>query len=411
MKKLLLVILLAFLGCSAKDIRTDLGQAAESLLQQGQHISAVESKNFGDLLRIELTIQASEKPYDQFKIQRTAKLSGQTKGSLILLPSRNCSSSEYEFFDEGKSFNDSFVGYLAESGWEVWGYAPRTTFLPEGQCGLSADCSAAQTWGMDTYIQDINVITDLASVLHPGRKPFIGGLSLGTLLAYSAISSHPSAYRGLISWENAILSNEQAFQAGFLSICQHDEEFLAQGVVVDDGFGRVSRAVLSLFQTDPQAPSPLPFFPPGFTNRQAFIGFFSLPSPAVPIPNRGFIVQAGDPFVSQAFTYASEARAQKMIQTGNYYESMRLTRDFDCSFAGVETKFSKNLKAFTGPILLIKNGLGFGEYAEDSVRATSSTDVTRLSHPFFGHADDYVHVQHREVIEKPILDWLNAHAQ
>lgn len=408
-------------------------RAASALCNGGfPRVEGATASRYGALLRTEITVSASNRPLDSFKFQRTARIGRQPKAILLLLPSRNCNAAEYEWSDKGEAtgggaedrlseqssegifggkkdaFQDSFVGFLASNGVEVWGYSPRTTNLPENFC-QTHDCSVAKDWGMDAYLEDIAFIRNVIRVLHPRDKPFIGGLSLGTILGYAAINARPSDFAGLVAWENAILSNDSEFKAGFASVCAADEQALAEGKYVDDNFGSLSRLALRLFQSNPEGASPLPFFP-GFNNRQAFVGLFSLPAPGVPIPQRGFVIQAGDPFGSQQFTYTNFYRASKMLEVGNYYESQRLIRDFDCSFSGSENRFSKNLKNFTGPVLLIKEGLGFGEYTEDSVSALGSTDVARVSNPLHAHADSFLEVNHRQNIDKTILHWLLAHA-
>lgn len=368
-------------------------------------VVGVSSSLHGSLLRTEVTVSASSHPLDRFRFQKTIRLGREPKAYLFLLPSRNCNSAEYEWSDSG-TFEDSFVGYLAQNGVEVWGFAPRTSNLSENYC-LSNDCSVAKSWGLESYVQDIDFMRSVFGVLHPHDSPVIGGLSLGTILGYASISARPRGYAGLIAWENAILSKDAAFKAGFASVCAADEQALAEGKYVDDNFGSLSRLALRLFQSNPEGASPLPFFP-GFNNRQAFVGLFSLPAPGVPIPQRGFVIQAGDP-VAGYFTYTNFYRATKMLEVGNYYESQRLIRDFDCSFSGAESRFSKNLKSFTGPILLIKEGLGFGEYADDSVAATGSKNITRISHSQMGHADSFLSISHRTDIDHEILRWLNEH--
>lgn len=66
------------------------------------------------------------------------------------------------------------------------------------------------------------------------------------------------------------------------------------------------------------------------------------------------------------------------------------------------------VKICTFSILFIKGG--FGEYAEDSVSALGSRDVTRISHTLYGHADSFLEVNHRQNIDKTILQWLLTHA-
>lgn len=414
---LILSSLFSVVGCSAasdvsqdpqNDDRADITTASAELAS-GYRFVGSTSKVYGGLLRTEITMAASSNPLDRFRFQRTAKLFGKPKASLFLLPSRNCNSTEYEWSDDG-TFNDSFVGFLATNGIEVWGFAPRTSTLPAGQCAPagSVDCSVAKNWGLDVYVQDIDFMRQVFRVLHPGDKPFVGGLSLGTILGYATVNSRPRDYAGLIAWENAILSNDPEFKAGFAGICGADEQALLEGRYVDDQFGSISRAALLLFQTDPDGPTPFPFFP-GFSNRQAFVGLFSLPAPGVPIPGRGFVIQAGDPFVDQTFKYTNFYRATKMLEMGNYSESIALERDFDCSFSGKINRFSQNLKSFIGPILYISEGLGFGRYGDDSVSALGSTDITRIHHEGWGHADSFLEVNHRANMDKTILNWLISH--
>lgn len=418
-----LVVMLAA-GCVSTSLNEDQQRTSESiasgtmssaatLAAQGTsyRLANASAQLIDGLLRVDVSIAASSNPLDVFHITRvsTPLPLATHRGSVLLLPSRNCNAVEYEWTDPGVGYRQSPAGYLADHGYDVWLFSPRTTSLSPGACVVAGSCSIASSWGMNTYISDIDFERSVMEFVRPSEKPFVGGLSLGGMLTYATINAHPYRYAGAIVWEALLSSKDAAFQAGFGPICSHDQTALVSGQTVDDGFGLLAGTAYTLATTAPAALSPLGIFP-GFDNQQTFVGLFAIPNPALPIPVRGFIINASDPTsVYERFAFTNDYREGKQINTGNYYESVHLERDFDCSFAGVETSFTNHLGAFIGPILGVEAGLGFGTYMNDNLSLFGSTDRTIIFTPNYGHADHLLSTNYKNDIVLPILNWLNSH--
>ena len=86
-------------------------------------------------------------------------------------------------------------------------------------------------------------------------------------------------------------------------------------------------------------------------------------------------------------------------------------RDLHCSVAGLDETWVANLESFTGPVLAIGAGHGWGAYMEDQLGLFGSTDVVFRFHPNFGHADHFWSERHRSHVERPILHWLERVAR
>ena len=76
-----------------------------------------------------------------------------------------------------------------------------------------------------------------------------------------------------------------------------------------------------------------------------------------------------------------------------------------CSLAGVETQFFSNLGNFTGPVLMIGGGRGFGPYMGDQLALFGSTDKAIRLTPDFGHIDHMMTRWHRAYVERPVYVW------
>jgi hypothetical protein len=90
----------------------------------------------------------------------------------------------------------------------------------------------------------------------------------------------------------------------------------------------------------------------------------------------------------------------------NSYSPVPLVRDISCSLAGVETAYTSNLGSYSGAVLVIGGGRGFGGSIGDQVaRFSGTTDKTVLIEPLFGHIDHFMTKDHRDFVERPIFDW------
>jgi hypothetical protein len=159
-----------------------------------------------------------------------------------------------------------------------------------------------------------------------------------------------------------------------------------------------------LAQVAPNVPTPLPGFPPGVTNHQAFVLAMSAPpvSPLTPRPNYYFL--AGN-FLEDRFFYANESLVHASLAGFVDYAAIRTLRDLNCGLAG-ETTFTNNLGSFTGPVIMFAAGHGFGSAMVDTAQLMTSATVTINSRAEYGHVDYPFSKTHLQELEHPTLNWL-----
>ena len=57
---------------------------------------------------------------------------------------------------------------------------------------------------VQTIVEDVAFVRQQMEVVHPGEKPFVGGLSLGSIAAVATINAHPGDYAGAILIEGTL---------------------------------------------------------------------------------------------------------------------------------------------------------------------------------------------------------------
>src|SRR5215212_7580637 len=151
------------------------------------------------------TVQVGTHPLDRFLVSRVRKAQGQAhRGTLLLLPPLGSGFQNYEVGDGG-DYDKSFAGFFARRGFDVWGYSQRVQGITSGQCESGAvDCSAMADWGMQTLLDDAAYIRQQIGAAHPGEKPFVGGLSLGSIATVAVINQSPQDYAGAIMLEGSL---------------------------------------------------------------------------------------------------------------------------------------------------------------------------------------------------------------
>jgi pimeloyl-ACP methyl ester carboxylesterase len=361
----------------------------------------------GKLWLTETVVQDGPLAIDRFTVHRLRRPFVPHRGTLLLLPS-NSNSFQIYLFHESGDVTRSFAAFFARLGYDVWGYSPRTTGIAAGACGTSLDCSPALGWSLQTIVDDATFIRSKIQAVSPGAQPVVGGLSLGAISALAVVNQHPNDYGGLIAWEGTIVTDDPAVRAYNLPFCNQFSALVAAGVAVDDQTSPFVKLVSQLAQTAPGDPFmiPVPGFPPGLTNHQAFVLIMSTPNPFAPAPRPGFIAAAGDVATDQLF-FSDDARLMANIAVFDDVTSNRLGRDLYCSLAGVETSHSANLASFTAPTLIIKGGRGFGPVMDELAGKLGSTSIDIHGMDEFGHVDHLGSPDHWSILEAVIADWLD----
>ncbi len=374
-----------------------------------QVVGTTESR-IGNLVRTEYNISAGPHPLDRFRMVRLVKDGHHSslRGSILLLPPLGPTYPFYEQRDENGGVGSAMTEYFAQRGFDVYGYAPRMEGLPAGTCEAGLlDCSIMATWNLASMVDDIDFIRSQIETLHPGTKIVAGGASLGGMLAVATANAHPNDYDGVIVWEGMLHSQDPQVLALNQGYCAALEAQIAAGAVYDGVGTNVFREVAKQARLSPTGLTPIPLFPPTLTSHQVMVLLLSTSSPgpiSMPVPN---YIQMNGSLAQDRLFFASEPRIfENVIGQFNSYSPIPLVRDISCSLAGVETDYTSNLGSYTGAVLVIGGGRGFGGFIGDQVaKFSGTTDKTVRIEPQFGHIDHFMTKHHRDFAEKPIFNW------
>jgi len=353
--------------------------------------------------KYETVIQVGHNPADRFTMHRVVKLDNKShplapcklKGAFILLPGGGSNFETYLVGPDG----ESVATFLALNGIDVYGYSPRARGLVTGDCDTK-DCSAMKNWGIETYVNDIEYIRKTATQLHH-KLPVVGGLSLGAILSVAAINEKPNAYAGAVLWEGALYYDSPVKEL-FTDTCAYYKELWNSGQYYDNQAYPFLKAAVSLYMAVPEEPSP---FAEGLTNREFFLYFITSPHNPPEGEAPGYTYAAGD--MINGLYYTDETLLLQFAMQMNDYEPIAIFRDYMCGLAGERT-FTNRLQKYKGPIFSMQAGMGFGSYAEFNLALFGSMDITRYIQPGFGHADFGTPKNYTEIIDEPILQWLEA---
>jgi pimeloyl-ACP methyl ester carboxylesterase len=363
----------------------------------------------GKLRLTETLVQDGPQAINRFTMHRLRRPLFPHRGTLLLLPSLGNNFGMYLVHESG-DVTRSFAAVFARLGYDVWGYSPRTSLLSAGQCGVALDCSAALGWSVQTIVDDVAFVRSRIQAASPGERPVIGGISLGAVAALAVVNQQPAKYAGLLAIEGSLITDDPVIRAHNQGFCAQFTALVNAGVAVDDQTLPFVKLVTQLAQVAPDDPFviPVPGFPPGLTNHQAFVLILSVPNPIAPSPRPGFISAAGDVATDQLF-YSDEARLAANIAVFDDVTANRVSVDLHCGLAGVDTTHTSNLASFTAPTLIIKAGQGFGSVMDELPGKLGSTSVVFHSREEFAHIDHFGSPAHAFFLEGPILQWLHDH--
>jgi pimeloyl-ACP methyl ester carboxylesterase len=358
------------------------------------------------LTRTETVVQAGALPINRFgyvELVESGLPEHQLEGVLVLLPGSGMNAASYEVTD-GDGLESSFTGYLARKNIAVYSYSPRTTGIAAGECGVTLDCTPIQGWGLNTALDDVDYIVDRIQAEHPGKKIVIGGFSLGAVQTIAAVNRHPTRYAGALVWEGNLYATDAASRAQAQGICNNAQAAIGGGLYWDEQTLPFFKALAGLQLADPTGPTPFPLFPPGTTNRQAYLFALTSPNPNVPAP--GLIEFAGSVAQDSLF-FSDEDLVLSEIDSLNDLDSLVIIRDAACEIAGNTQVFTDDLGQMTAPVLAIESELGFGPYMGDNLALFGSASVEELFYPAFGHFDHLTNPDRKEVLDKPVRRWLH----
>ncbi len=362
----------------------------------------------GPLIRTELLIQAGPHPLDRFKMVRLVKdmPPATLAGSILLLPPLGPGFTFYEQRDASGAAGSSVAEFFALRGFDVYGYSPRFIDIPAGTCEAGVlDCSVMAGWNIQSMVDDISFVRTQIEQLHPGTAVVAGGASLGGMLALAIANDEPGSYAGILVWEGMLASPDPQVQALNQAYCAVLEAQIAAGAIIDGVGPNVFKAVTNQAKLAPGGINAIPLFPPTFTAHQVMVLLLSVSSPGpvtMPVPN---YIQMNGSLAEDRLFFADEERMFENVGRFTNYAPVPLVRDVSCSLAGVETAYVANLGGYTGSVLAIGGGRGFGPFMSGQLAMLGSTDVTFLLEPDFGHIDHFMTERHPEFVERPISEW------
>ena len=351
--------------------------------------------------KFEVVVQVGENEINRFTMHRVVKLdkhympvrSSLLKGALILMPGGG---SNFDMYLLGKD-GESIATYLALKNIDVYGYSPRTKGIKYGYFDNN-DSSEMKSWGINTYLDDLDYILNKVMKRHK-KRPVVGGMSLGAILSIAAVDRRPHSYEGAIIWEGT-LYYDSPVQELFEERVQYLDYLLQNGQYYDYESYTLIKTLVSLQHYYPDIQSP---FEPSLTNREYFTLFATSPVDPPLGEAPGYTYAAGD--LINGFYYADMDLLLDFANQINDYEPNALIRDISGGFAGERT-FTGNLDLFTGKVLSIQAGLGFGSHAEDNLQLFTNANIERYIKPEYGHGDMLVPKNYIEIICEPIWEWL-----
>ena len=373
-----------------------------------QVISSVEEVVGGGLIRTVEIVQAGPNPIDKFEVVHVRHPDPSVKrGSILLAPGLGTGFQLYEISDT-PYYRDSFAGFLATRGFDVWGFSQRVQGLAPGTCESgAADCSVMADWGLVQLAADAEYVRTRIVAKNPGERPVIGGQSLGGMTGLAAINANPDAYRAAIVLDAALYTQDPVYQDITTTGCGFLSSLINAGIYYDGQQIAGMKALNMLADIDPDSPSP---FIPGMTNLQAWVYGLSVPMPGPTSPTPNFIFDTGD-WMTGTLTYANPDLLHGMFYGFVNYLTFASVRDVNCSAAGLDGgMFISNLAAFDGPVFAIANGRGFDTMVTDTLSLMPDADVTLFTYPDYGHMDHMFGTDHFNVLEQPLLRWLATDA-
>jgi pimeloyl-ACP methyl ester carboxylesterase len=372
-----------------------------------QVISSVKETIDGLVRTVEI-VQAGPNPIDRFEVVHVRHpYPAETRGSILLASGLGTGFQLYEISDT-PYYRDSFAGFFATRGFDVWGVSQRVQGLAAGTCESgAADCSVMADWGLAQLAADAEYVRTRIVTENPGDLPVVGGQSLGGMIGLAAINANPEGYRAAIVLDAALHTENPVYQSITAGGCQAINSMLDAGIYYDGQVISFLKAVSMLADIDPDGSSPIM---PGLTNLQAWVLTLSVPNPGPTSPTPNFVFATGD-WMNGTLTYANPDLMHGMFYGFVDYLTWASLRDVNCSVAGLDGgAFTSNLASFDGPVFAIGNGRGFDTMVADTLSLMPDANVTLVTYPDYGHMDHMLGTDHFEILEQPLLRWLATEA-
>ncbi|HEX8352583.1 MAG TPA: hypothetical protein VF611_06785, partial [Pyrinomonadaceae bacterium] len=331
----------------------------------------------------------------------------------------------------GEVARERSVGvYLAQGGVDVWGIDLRWTQVPAD----ATDFQFMKDWNLGTHVSDIAAAVAVARAVRgatgggDGRVALLGW-SRGGAIAYayaSAEAALPEQSRqvdALIPVDIAFKldpAHEEQREAACVRYAGGSQQL--QAGVYHSPLGVGVRAFGLLAATDPAGASPMPGMT-GLNNRQAalLVGTAThlLFAPYPPVPS--YHLEAGTFDASGLPTglqFTPEAYLYDVYQSAAPFQSSTEQVESDGVICGDSLPYDDHLAEINVPVYYVGAGGGFGEFGLDTLGRLGSADVSsnvvRLYGPEgrpveYGHSDLFLADNARELVWKPLYDWIVSH--
>jgi hypothetical protein len=332
----------------------------------------------------------------------------------------------------GAVARDRSVGvYLAQQGLDVWGIDLRWTQVPAD----ATDLQFMKDWNLSTHVSDVAAGIAVARAVRAakgaGDAPVaLLGWSRGGIVAYAyanAEAALPESSRqvdALIPVDIAF-KLDPAHEAQRAAACARYAGGVQQlqSGVYHSPLGLGVRTFGLLAATDPSGASPIPGMT-GLNNRQAALLVGSathlLLAPYPPVPAYHFHAGAFDASgLPSGLQLTSEAYLYDVYQSASPFQSATEQVETDGVMCGeADLPYDDNLALINVPVYYVGAGGGFGEFGLDTLARLGSADVTTnvviLYGPEgrpvdFGHADIFLADNAKELVWKPLYDWIVSH--
>lgn len=372
----------------------------------GYDIVATEvSRPHAAIERVVYEVEVDGEPLNRFAITHVKSRRRGRADPVLLLSPFTLPGAFYEISETG-SYVESAAGRLAKDGFDVWLVDQRRTRLPPGSCETGVDCSAMAGWDFDALTEDALFALSLIKARHPRKKPVVGGFSAGSNAALATVNRAPREFSGVFLYEGTFFTNDPDIAAHNAATCTTLEATIAGGGLFDAS-AAVPGLVLNLAAADPDGLFPLPFFPPGTTNRQAMLLVFGAPPPPGALsPTPTFVRNLVD-HDTQSFIHTDEARLLEVGPLFDAYAPLGALRDLACGLAGEDDRHFRNVGDFRGDVLVFVEGTGFGPAMFDTAALFERADSVEIeSNPELGEADPYFHRHWERVFYRPLKRWL-----
>jgi pimeloyl-ACP methyl ester carboxylesterase len=321
--------------------------------------------------------------------------------------------------------------YLAQGGVDVWGIDLRWTRVPAD----TTNFQFMKDWNLGTHVSDvaagIAVARAVRAATGAGDAPVaLLGWSRGATIAY-AYASAEAALPEQSRQVNALIPVDIAFkldpahEAQRAAACVRYAGGLQQlqSGVYHSPMGLGVRTFGLLAATDPSGASPMPGMT-GLTNKQAALLVGSathlLFAPYPPVPfyhlEAGTFDASGLPTGLQ---FTSESYLYDVYQSAAPFQSATEQVETDGVLCGeADLPYDDNLAQVNVPVYYVGAGGGFGEFGLDTLGRLGSTDVSsnvvNLYGPEgrpldFGHSDIFLADNAKELVWKPLYDWVVSH--